>query len=73
MMQQKFMTTTFLLTKRSFGIGKSSGGGGTWEQFKKAQGKFGKDRNDSYRAAYEKEKKERSETKLNWGIKNRWE
>ena len=35
--------------------------------------KFGKDRDDSYRAAYEKDKKQRYETKMNWGIKNRWE
>ena len=64
-------------TTRAFSFGKSTsglgGGGGSWEQFKRHQGKFGKDRNDSYRAAYEKEKKERSELKLNWGIKNRWE
>lgn len=26
-----------------------------------------------YRAEYEKEKKQRMETKMNWGIKNRWE
>jgi len=48
-------------------------GSSTWEQFKRKQGKFGKDRNDSYRDAYEKEKKAQMETKLNWGIKNRWE
>ena len=63
----------FSTQRRQFGIGKSSAGGSTWEKFKKSQGKFGKDRNDSYRAAYEKELKERTETKLNWGIKNRWE
>jgi len=30
------MTTTFSLMRRGFGIGKSSNGGGTWEQFKKS-------------------------------------
>ena len=59
--------------RRSFGIGRSTAGGTSWESFKTQQGRFGKDRDDSYRAAYEKEKKERFETKLNWGIKNRWE
>jgi hypothetical protein len=39
----------------------------------KDQAKFGKDSEDPYRADYEKEIKERSERKLNWGIKNRWE
>jgi hypothetical protein len=34
---------------------------------------YGKDRDDSYRAEYEKEKMKRFETKMNWGIKNRWE
>ena len=41
--------------------------------FKKEQAKFGRDRNDSFRAEYEKEVKERTESKLNWNIKNRWE
>ena len=50
------------------------GKGSSWEQFKRHQGKFGKDRSDdSYRDAYEKEKTERMTTKLNWGIKNRWD
>lgn len=41
--------------------------------FKKDQAKFGKDRTDSYRVEYEKEVKERTESKLNWNVKNRWE
>jgi hypothetical protein len=45
----------------------------SWNDFKKSQGRFGQNRDDSYRAEYEKEKKERTATKLNWGIKNRWE
>lgn len=70
-MIQKPLTS---LSKRCFGIGKSTGRGGvSWEQFKQHQGKFGKDRDDSYRASYEKEKNERTNLKLNWGIKNRWE
>lgn len=52
---------------------KGASDGGSWEKFKQGQGKFGKDRTDSYRLAYEKEMKERTATKLNWGIKNRWE
>jgi hypothetical protein len=43
------------------------------EQFKKEQAKFGKDREDSYRAEYEKEIQERTKNKMNWNIKNRWE
>ncbi len=62
-----------MIARRSFGIGRSSAGGSTWESFKKNQAKFGKDNNSSYRAAYEKETRERIELKLNWGIKNRWE
>ena len=42
-------------------------------EFQKEQAKFGRDRNDSFRAEYEKEVKERTESKLNWNIKNRWE
>jgi hypothetical protein len=42
-------------------------------EFKKEAAKFGRDRTDSYRVEYEKDIKERTETKLNWGIKNRWE
>ena len=64
------------ITRRTFGFGKSSahmGKGSSWEQYKRNQGKFGKDRDDTYRAAYEAEKKQKVETKLNWGIKNRWE
>lgn len=45
----------------------------SWESFKKEQGKYGHNRQDSYRAEYEKEKRQRFETKMNWGIKNRWE
>ena len=48
-------------------------GGTKYEDYKKDRGKFGKDRDDEYRTAYEKDKKQRMETKLNWGIKNRWE
>jgi len=48
-------------------------GGPSFEKFKREQGKFGKDRDDLYRDAYEKDRKVRMETKLNWGIKNRWE
>ena len=42
-------------------------------EVKKEQGKFGKDREDSYRAEYEKELQERTKNKMNWNIKNRWE
>lgn len=45
----------------------------SWTDYKKTQGKFGQNREDSFRAEYEKEKKERTANKLNWGIKNRWE
>ena len=48
-------------------------GGASYDSFKKEQGKYGKDRTDQFRAAYEQDKKQRMETKLNWGIKNRWE
>lgn len=48
-------------------------GGPSFEKFKREQGKFGKNRDDLYRDAYEKDRKVRMETKLNWGIKNRWE
>jgi len=59
---------------RQFGLGRSSAAkGSTWEQFKQSQGQFGKDSTSGYRAQYEKEKKDRFDTKLNWGIKNRWE
>ncbi len=43
------------------------------EQFKKEQSKFGKDRDDSYRAEYERDIQERTKNKMNWNIKNRWE
>lgn len=43
------------------------------DEFQKQQGKFGKERADSYRAEYEKDIKERTAQKLNWNIKNRWE
>jgi len=46
---------------------------GKRSEFKKEQAKFGKDREDSYRAEYEKELKERTKNKMNWNIKNRWE
>lgn len=46
---------------------------GKRSEFKKEQAKFGKDRDDSYRAEYEKELQERTKNKMNWGIKNRWE
>jgi hypothetical protein len=42
-------------------------------EFKKEQAKFGKDRDDAYRAEYEKEIQERTKNKMNWNIKNRWE
>ena len=42
-------------------------------EFKREQAKFGKDRDDSYRAEYEKEIQERTKNKMNWNIKNRWE
>jgi hypothetical protein len=48
-------------------------GGVSYGQYKQSTGRFGKDRNDSYRDTYAKEQKERSERKLNFGIKNRWE
>ncbi|CAI2364484.1 unnamed protein product [Moneuplotes crassus] len=35
--------------------------------------KFGRESNNPYRAEYEKDLKERTDRKLNWGIKNRWE
>ena len=63
------MKRTFVnIQKRSF-----ARKDGSWNDNKKAQGKFGQNRDDSYRAEYEKEKKERTQLKLNWGIKNRWE
>ena len=35
--------------------------------------KFGKESSNPYRAEYEQDIKQRTERKLNWGIKNRWE
>ena len=40
---------------------------------KQSFAKFGKESSNPYRAEYEKDIKERTERKLNWGIKNRWE
>ena len=42
-------------------------------EYHKEQAKFGKDRDDSYRLEYEKDMKQRVESKMNWNIKNRWE
>lgn len=50
-----------------------AGGRPTWDDFRKSQGKFGKDQQGAYRAEYEREVRERTERRLNWNIKNRWE
>ena len=42
-------------------------------EFRKEHAKFGRDRTDTYRTEYEQEVKKRTELKLNWGVKNRWE
>jgi hypothetical protein len=44
-----------------------------WDEYKKSTGKFGKDTTGANRIEYEKEVKDRTERKLNWNIKNRWE
>lgn len=46
--------------------------GASWQDFKQNSHKYAKD-GEHGRAEYERELKERSERKLNWGIKNRWE
>ena len=62
------MRTTSLIAqaRRTF----AKGGRPSWDEFKRSSGKFGK---DTHSAEYEKEKKQKMETKMNWGIKNRWE
>jgi hypothetical protein len=52
---------------------RSAGGGTSWADYKRHQGRFGKDRTDADRLEYEREIKERTSRKLNWNIKNRWE
>ena len=49
------------------------GGSGSWADFKRHQGRYGQNRDDADRLEYEKEIKERTNRKLNWNIKNRWE
>ena len=48
-------------------------GGTSWSDYKKHQGRFGQNRTDADRLEYEKEIKERTNRKMNWNIKNRWE
>ena len=51
--------------------------GPSWNSFWKQRGAMGSGDGDAnnarYKAEYEKEMKKRFETKMNWGIKNRWE
>jgi len=44
-----------------------------FEKYAKEQAKFGQNRTDSSRLEYEKELKDATALKLNWGVKNRWE
>lgn len=46
--------------------------GASFQDFQKAQGKF-RGADDASRAQYDAELKERTNRKLNWNIKNRWE
>ncbi len=39
-----------------------------FDQYKKEQGKYGQNRTDSARLEYEKEVKDRTALKLNWGV-----
>ena len=45
----------------------------SFEEFRKHSARFSRDEGNAYRAEYEREVKERTERKLNWNIKNRWE
>ena len=45
--------------------------GTSWSDFQKSKQKFGQHAHDN--AEYEREIKERTDRKLNWNIKNRWE
>ena len=50
--------------------------GPSWNSYWKKRGAMGSDgdgNNQKYKAEYEAEMKKRFETKMNWGIKNRWE
>lgn len=47
--------------------------GGSWSDYKKDQAKFGRDRSDGEAMQFAADLKERTERKLNWNIKNRWE
>ena len=49
------------------------GAKGSWKSYKATQASLKQDRADPEKAAYEAEIAKRRETKLNWGIKNRWE
>lgn len=55
-----------------FALQSRAAGGTSWADFKKAQAKY-KGASGAERIEYEKELKERTERKLNWNIKNRWE
>lgn len=55
-----------------FALQARAAGGTSYADYKKNQAKFrGGDSSD--RAEYEKDLKERTERKLNWNIKNRWD
>lgn len=56
-----------LINKRFFSTRPS------WNEYKKSSAKYGQNQGGSGRAEYEQEIKERTERKLNWNIKNRWE
>ena len=47
--------------------------GGSYKDFKKFKGSVGRDQSGADRAEYEQEIQKRRNTKLNWGIQNRWE
>jgi hypothetical protein len=44
-----------------------------FEKYAKEQSKYGRNRVDASRLEYEKEVKDRTNLKLNWGVQNRWE
>ena len=80
-LQQPYRTTPLIyhqtLALRKFHADNGAHGPGrktsSYSEYKQTQGKFGKGRDDAYRAEYEKDRKKRYELKMNWGIKNRWE
>jgi hypothetical protein len=68
-----FTKSSILQTQMRSIANTRSAGGSSWSDFQKHSAKFGKDRQDADRLEYEKEVKERTNRKLNWNIKNRWE